>query len=113
MRKHFWTALGVLLTLAMIGLSAAINYSFGYSLGSTETNARIFGAVSVVAVGVMAVLPLRISWQWAAGRKGRAGLGAGGLRDPGGLRDRELHRLWDAEPKPADGLAREPERAAE
>jgi hypothetical protein len=58
---RFWTALGVLLTVAMIVLSALINYSFGYSLGTTETNGRIFGAVSVVAVGVMAVLPATAS----------------------------------------------------
>lgn len=45
------------------------------TLGTTETNARIFGAVSVVAVGVMAVLPLRISAHWEAGRKRRAVLG--------------------------------------
>jgi ABC-type transport system involved in multi-copper enzyme maturation permease subunit len=76
MRSGFWTVIGVVLTVAMIVLSAFINYSFGYSLGTTETNARIFGGVSVVAVGVMAVLPLRISAHWSARRKGRALLGA-------------------------------------
>jgi hypothetical protein len=76
MRSSFWTVVGVVLTVAMIVLSAFINYSFGYSLGTTETNARIFGGVSVVAVGVMAVLPLRISAHWAARRKGRALIGA-------------------------------------
>src|SRR4051812_18405192 len=76
MGNRFWTVVGVLLTLAMIVLSAFINYSFGYSLGTKETNAHIFGAVSVVAVGVMAVLPLRVSAHWAARRKGRALLGA-------------------------------------
>ena len=39
MRTSFWTVVGVLLTLAMIVLSAFINYTFGYSLGTTETNA--------------------------------------------------------------------------
>jgi ABC-type Mn2+/Zn2+ transport system permease subunit len=48
MGSSFWTVVGVVLTLAMIVLSAFINYSFGYSLGTTETNARIFGGVSVV-----------------------------------------------------------------
>jgi hypothetical protein len=76
MQSRFWTAVGVLLTVAMIVLSAFINYSFGYSLGTTEANARIFGGVSVVAVGVMAVLPLRISVHWAARRKVRALIGA-------------------------------------
>lgn len=61
MRQSFWTMIGVVLTGAMVVLSALINYSFGFSLGTTAMNARIFGAVSVVAVCVMAVLPLRIS----------------------------------------------------
>jgi len=75
MRNRLWTAAGIVLTGAMVLLSAFINYNFGYSLGTTETNARVFGAVSVVAVGVMAVLPLRITMHWEAGRKGRAILG--------------------------------------
>jgi hypothetical protein len=75
MRSSFWTAIEVLLTVAMVVLSAFINYSFGYSLGTTETNARIFGVVSVVAVGVMAVLPLRVSAHWSSDRKLCAGLG--------------------------------------
>jgi hypothetical protein len=76
-RSSFWTGLGVVLTAAMVVLSALINYNFGYSLGTTETNGRIFGAVSVVAVGVMAVLPLRITAQWNQRCRGRAVLGAG------------------------------------
>jgi hypothetical protein len=76
MRGRLWTLVGVLLTVAMVVLSAIINYSFGHSLGTTEMNGRIFGAVSVVAVGVMAVLPLRISLHWEEGRKARAVLGS-------------------------------------
>ncbi len=75
--SRFWTELGIVLTMAMVFLSACINYTFGYSLGTTEMNARIFACVSVVAVGVMAVLPLRISMHWEAGHKPRAMLGAG------------------------------------
>jgi len=74
--SRFWTGLGTLLTFVMVVLSAVVNYSFGYTLGTTETNAQIFGAVSVVAEGVMAVLPLRISAHWAEGRQARAVLGA-------------------------------------
>ena len=33
MGNRSWTVVGVLLTMAMINLSAFINYSFGYSLG--------------------------------------------------------------------------------
>jgi cellobiose-specific phosphotransferase system component IIC len=77
MRQGFWTMLGVVLTGAMVVLSAFINYSSGYSPGTTEANARIFGAVSVVAVGMMALLPLRSAMHWEAGRKGRAALAAG------------------------------------
>jgi hypothetical protein len=75
MRSSFWMGIGVLLTVAMVVLSAFVNNSFGYSLGTTEKNAQIFGAVSVVAVGVMAVLPLRVSAHWSSGRKLSAGLG--------------------------------------
>lgn len=77
MRQSFWTSIGVVLTGAMVVLSAFINYSFGYNLGTTELNARIFGAVSVVAVAIMALLPLRSAMHWEAGCKGRAVLGAG------------------------------------
>ena len=77
MRHRFWTLVGAALTATMVVLSALINYAFGYSLGTTDTNARIFGAVSVVAIGVMAVLPLRISAHWAEGCKARAVLGSG------------------------------------
>jgi hypothetical protein len=66
MHQRFWTMLGLVLTGAMVVLSAFINYSFGYSLGTTEANARIFGAVSVVAVGMMALLPLRSAMHWEA-----------------------------------------------
>ena len=52
MGNRFWTVVGVLLTVAMIVLSAFINYSFGYSLGTTVTNARIFGGELPVNVGV-------------------------------------------------------------
>jgi hypothetical protein len=75
MRSKVWSILGVGLTGAMVVLSGAINYAFGYSLGTTAANARIFGAVSVVAVGFMAVLPLRISAHWDEGRKPRAVFG--------------------------------------
>lgn len=77
MRRRFWPAVGVLLTVAMVILSALINYNFGYTLGTTELNARIFGTVSVVAVGVTAVLPLRISTHWEARHTRKAVLGAG------------------------------------
>ena len=36
MGNRSWTVVGVLLTMAMINLSGFINYSFGYSLGTTE-----------------------------------------------------------------------------
>jgi hypothetical protein len=71
-----WTLAGVALTGAMVVLSGFINYSFGFGLGTTELNARMFGAVSVVAIGMMPVLPLRIAMHWEAGRKARAVLGA-------------------------------------
>jgi hypothetical protein len=71
-----------MVTGAMVVLSALISYNFGHGLGTTGTRARIFGAVSVVAVGVMAVLPLRIRGHWMADHNGRAVLPGGFLLRP-------------------------------
>lgn len=76
MRTPLWTVVGVLLVGTMMVLSAAINFSFGFSLGTSLPSARIYGCVSVVAVIVMAILPLRISAHWAEGQGLTAGIGS-------------------------------------
>lgn len=65
MLRGVWTVLATLFTLAVIGLSMAMNFSFGYALGTTPWNARILASLSVACDGLKAVLPLFIAWQWA------------------------------------------------
>lgn len=65
MLRGLWTVLATGCTLAAIGLSMAMNFPFGYGLGTTEPNARILGALSVACDGLKAFLPLFIAWQWA------------------------------------------------
>jgi hypothetical protein len=67
--RAFWTVLATGCTLAVIGLSMAMNFAFGYGLGTTPANARILGALSVACDGLKALLPLFIAWQWAGRRR--------------------------------------------
>src|ERR1700694_853194 len=64
MLRAFWTVLAAAFTLAVITLSMAMNFIFGYSLGSSELNARMLGALSVACDGLKSLLPLFIAWQF-------------------------------------------------
>jgi len=75
MLRGLWTVLATGCTLAVIGLSMAMNFAFGYGLGTSEANARILGALSVACDGLKAFLPLLVAWQWADGRRLAAGVG--------------------------------------
>jgi len=76
MLRGFWTVLATGCTLAVIGLSMAMNFSFGYGLGTSEANARILGALSVACDGLKALLPLFVAWQWTEGHRLAAAVGA-------------------------------------
>ncbi len=76
MLRSFWTILATGFTLAVIGLSMAMNFAFGYALGTSEINARILGTLSVACDGLKAFLPVLIAWQWADGRRLAAAAGA-------------------------------------
>jgi len=76
MLRGLWTVLATGCTLAVIGLSMAMNFAFGYGLGTSEANARILGALSVACDGLKAFLPLFIAWQWAEGHRLAAAAGA-------------------------------------
>lgn len=69
MLRGVWTVLATGFTLGVIGLSMAMNFAFGYGLGTTEANARILAALSVACDGLKALLPLFVAWQWAEGRR--------------------------------------------
>jgi hypothetical protein len=70
-------AIGVAATLAMVLASAAMNYAFGYSLGTSERNGLILGGLAVAADLAKAVGPILIAAAWAAGAYGRALAGSG------------------------------------
>jgi hypothetical protein len=73
--RGFWTLLAIIFTLAVIGLSMAMNFAFGYGLGTSPANARILGALSVACDGLKAMLPVLIAWQWSDGRRLAAAAG--------------------------------------
>jgi hypothetical protein len=75
MLRGFWTVLATGFTLAVIGLSMAINFTFGHGLGTSVLNARILGALSVACDGLKALLPLFIAWQWSDGHRMAAAAG--------------------------------------
>ena len=47
MLRGFWTVLATSFTLAVIGLSMAMNFAFGDGLGTSPINARILAALAV------------------------------------------------------------------
>jgi hypothetical protein len=55
--RHLLGALGVLAASVLLAVSAALNWSFGYSLGSTEFDGMILGAASVAADCFKALMP--------------------------------------------------------
>jgi hypothetical protein len=75
MMRSFWTVLATAFVLAVIALSMAMNFSFGYSLGTSETNARLLGGLSVACDGLKALLPLFIAWQRLDGNRLAAAAG--------------------------------------
>ena len=71
--RHCIGACGVLAALALIGVSAAMNWRFGYSLGKTPLDGLIYGTMSAAADVLKAVVPFfffgavrRRQWSQAA-----------------------------------------------
>lgn len=67
--------LGVLATLAIIAVSAAMNFEFAYGLGTTPRSSMIYGVGSVAADLLKAVLPILIASALAARAFGQAAIG--------------------------------------
>lgn len=55
--KHVLGVLGVLAAAVLLAVSAAINWRFGYSLGTTEFDGQIYGAASAAADCLKALVP--------------------------------------------------------
>lgn len=62
--RHVFGAVGVIAALILLGVSAAMNWQFGYSLGKTEFDSHIFGAASIAADGMKALMPFFIFSAW-------------------------------------------------
>ena len=60
---------GALAACGFLFASAVANYMFGASLGRTPWEARLYGAVGVLAVAMNALAPFFLSWSLAASRR--------------------------------------------
>ena len=60
--KYVLSILGVLAAIILLGVSAAMNWRFGFTLGKTEFDGHIYGAASVAADGMKALAPFFIVW---------------------------------------------------
>jgi hypothetical protein len=58
--RHVFGGFGVLAALILLCVSAAMNWQFGYSLGKTEFDSHIFGAASIAADCMKALMPFFI-----------------------------------------------------
>ncbi len=62
--RHVFGAVGVIAALILLSVSAAMNWQFGFSLGKTPFDAHIFGAASIAADGMKALMPFFIFSAW-------------------------------------------------
>ena len=69
------TVVTVCATLALIGASCAMNWTFMVSLGKSDFEQQIFGAVSVAVSVFIALLPTLILWAVREKRFGQAVVG--------------------------------------
>ncbi len=58
--KHALGIFGVVAALVLLGVSAAMNWRFGYGLGKTEFDSQIYGTASAAADWLKALLPFFI-----------------------------------------------------
>ena len=56
--------MGVVAALVLLSVSAAMNWQFGYSLGKTQFDSNIFGAASIAASSMKALMPFFIFSAW-------------------------------------------------
>lgn len=62
--RHVFGAVGVVASLILLGVSAAMNWQFGFSLGKTPFDSNILGAASIAADGMKALMPFFIFSAW-------------------------------------------------
>jgi hypothetical protein len=62
--RHVFGVVGVIASLILLSVSAAMNYQFGFSLGKSEFDSHILGAASIAADGLKALMPFFIFAAW-------------------------------------------------
>lgn len=62
--RHTLGPVGLIATLALLAVSAAMNYRFGFSLGKTAADGYIYGAASVASDIVKAIAPFFAFAAW-------------------------------------------------
>jgi len=62
--RHVFAVSGCIAALIMLGVSAAMNWQYGYNLGKTEFDSHILGAASIAADCLKALLPFFIFAAW-------------------------------------------------
>ena len=62
--RHVFGAVGVVASLILLSVSAAMNWQFGYSLGKTPFDSNILGAASIAADAMKALMPFFIFSAW-------------------------------------------------
>lgn len=58
--RHVLGLLGIAAAFVLLGVSAAMNWQFGFGLGKTEFDSQVYGAASVAADCMKALLPFFI-----------------------------------------------------
>ncbi|MEJ2125633.1 MAG: hypothetical protein P8Y47_12745, partial [Alphaproteobacteria bacterium] len=58
--RHVFGVLGVIAATILLCVSAAMNWQYGFSLGKTPFDSHIFGAASIAADGMKALMPFFI-----------------------------------------------------
>lgn len=62
--RHVFGVVGVAAALILLGVSAAMNWQFGYGLGKTSFDSHVFGAASIAADCMKALMPFFIFSAW-------------------------------------------------
>lgn len=62
--RHVFAVLGCIAALIMLGVSAAMNWQYGFNLGKTPFDSHILGSASIAADCLKALLPFFIFAAW-------------------------------------------------
>lgn len=70
--RHLLGLFGLLAATALVIVSAAMNWRFGFGLGKTEFDGQVYGLASVAADCLKAIAPFLIIYAWKTGKWAQA-----------------------------------------